>query len=646
MLNRTKTLHYFIIAVVCAAFFYFAALGSSGTVYGYTTPDYDVSIKANIDATFEFTEKITVDFGSYAQHGIYRNIPLSSSYRIKDISVKNQDYEIYDEDSNRVIKIGSSGTALTGKHTYVIRYTIQCIADQDSSADYMYLDVLPTGWDTLMEHAKVTLTLPKHIKFSTLNYYVGSYRSQHSDVGKWTYSDKTITFEATDLRCGYGATIDAVMPDGTWEGAYSYDWLKNLVFFGILGAMILLILLRITWGKNPRYVETVEFYPPEGLTPVDVGYIIDGKVDKNDITATFFYLADKGYIDINEYQKNSFEFTRLNNLSPSEKPSIQRFYRGLFGNTAFDDYDDVFANNPKKLKARTNKIGNRMATAYRDIPSLVDDEYSGAHQLITDKSKKADAIARLLYMLVPGLTAGIFINIECSTPVWFIAVVALFVGIIFLLLVNSMTSIYYYRKSRKPSKTMLRLVITTVLYLLAVMIYVASICSDIGYNDPRITTAMLMFFLVGPLLLLGMKSRSEWSAALYGRVLGFRNFIQTAELERIETLVEENPSYFYNVLPYAYVFGMTKKWASKFENIAVESPSWYSPYTTGDRVFDIVMMDSMINHVSSSVHETIHVASSSSSDHGSSGGFSGGDFGGGGGGFSGGGAGGGGGGAW
>ena len=123
---------------------------------------------------------------------------------------------------------------------------------------------------------------------------------------------------------------------------------------------------------------------------------------------------------------------------------------------------------------------------------------------------------------------------------------------------------------------------------------------------------------------------------------GFFGTVSDAELDRIEELVEGNPSYFYNVLPYAYVFGMTKKWAIKFESIPVERPSWYSPYNTAENAyFDVVMMDSMLNHVSTGVpmaHESI----AKSSDSGNSGGifsssgsgssFSGGGFGGGGGG--------------
>ncbi|MDO4382989.1 MAG: DUF2207 domain-containing protein, partial [Eubacteriales bacterium] len=401
------------------------------------------------------------------------------------------------------------------------------------------------------------------------------------------------------------------------------------------------------WGRNPDVTETVEFYPPDGLTPIDIGYIIDGNVDDNDITATFFYLADKGYIDIDEYKKNKFKFTRLGDLPESEKPSVQRFFRGIFGSSAFKDYETLKEKDPKKLVARTNQIGGRMNTAFEDIPSLVDDEFSGAHRLFTAKSKTADVMGKGILFLIPMMAAAILLFLNTTLSLLYTAAISLMIGILFVVLSGRLTKVYYYRKSRKGSSTFLRFAFWILIYVVVVMVYMQFVCFDTtwGFNDGRITTVLLAFFIVAPLLLLGMKSRSEWSAGIYGRVLGFRNFIRDAELDRLEALVEENPSYFYNILPYAYVFGMTKKWASKFENIAVERPSWYSPYNAADdSYFDIVMMDSMLNHVSTGVTEAIEDSIAKSSDSGGSGGFFSSDSGGGG--FSGGGFGGGGGGAW
>lgn len=645
MSTSTKTFRYLIVAVAFAAFLYIAGFVNADTVYGYTTPEYDVDIHANINQTFDYRERITVDFGEEAHHGIYRYIPLGSKYRIKDIKVNNYEYDTYAESGNQVIKVGSADTTLKGRQTYIIRYTIQGIQDNDSKADYLNLDGIPGGWETPIDKAKVTIHLPKDFEFTSLQYYSGTYGSTINKYGTWKKDGPTIVYEAENLPKSAGASVYGVLPEGSWTGSLSYGWVKNLLLILVLAGTLIMVLLRITWGRNPEITETVEFYPPEGLTPIDVGYIIDGTVDDSDMTATFFYLADKGYIDIDEYKKNKFKFTRLGDLPESEKPSIQRFFRGIFGSSAFKDYETLKEKEPKKLTVRTKEIGDRMHHAFEDIPSLVDDEYSGGHKLFTAKSRKADRIGKMIFFLVPALATALLMFLNTTLSLLYSTATGLVVGLFFLALTRKLVSIYYYRKSRKGSSVALKFALWVTIYAFAVLGYMQFFCLDPewGYNDGRITTILLAFFVIGPLVLLGMKSRSEWSAALYGRVLGFRNFIRDAELDRIEELVEGNPSYFYNVLPYAYVFGMTKKWASKFESIPVERPSWYSPYNTAeDAYFDVVMMDSMLNHVSTGVTDVIQESIAKSTDSGSSGGgvfssdsgggFSGGGFGGGGGG--------------
>ena len=131
---------------------------------------------------------------------------------------------------------------------------------------------------------------------------------------------------------------------------------------------------------------------------------------------------------------------------------------------------------------------------------------------------------------------------------------------------------------------------------------------------------------------------SESALAKMGKVLGFREFIQTAELDKINQLVEEEPEYFFKVLPYAYVMGLTKKWVKKFEKIDIKMPGWYEANTAGAFIPVLYMGDAMNNM---SGHMTSVAMPSATVDSDIGGGFSGG-----GGGFSGGGAGGGGGGFW
>lgn len=126
-----------------------------------------------------------------------------------------------------------------------------------------------------------------------------------------------------------------------------------------------------------------------------------------------------------------------------------------------------------------------------------------------------------------------------------------------------------------------------------------------------------------------MNNRTPKGGEILGKILGFKYFLKTAEKEKLEALVNENPSYFYDILPYTYVLGVSKKWIKKFEDIAIPPAEFYASDFS-----DFSTMRSLSRFVSSSMSAINHTVSShsSSSSGGASGGFSGGGFSGGGGG--------------
>ena len=123
-----------------------------------------------------------------------------------------------------------------------------------------------------------------------------------------------------------------------------------------------------------------------------------------------------------------------------------------------------------------------------------------------------------------------------------------------------------------------------------------------------------------------VRQRTEEGHLKLQKIKGFKMFLETAEKEKLEALVFDNPEYFYDILPYAYVLGVSDKWIDKFENIALEPPNWYY----GHGSFDRYMMWSFMNSTVRSCSQAMTSSPQSSSSGG--GGFSGGGSGGGGGG--------------
>ncbi len=94
---------------------------------------------------------------------------------------------------------------------------------------------------------------------------------------------------------------------------------------------------------------------------------------------------------------------------------------------------------------------------------------------------------------------------------------------------------------------------------------------------------------------------------MLGKIKGFKRFLETAEKEQLESLVSQNPTYFYKILPYTYALGVSSKWIKQFEGIALEAPDWYS----GTSDFDLHSFSSFLTSTMDSAESSL-----SSSDGG------------------------------
>ena len=116
---------------------------------------------------------------------------------------------------------------------------------------------------------------------------------------------------------------------------------------------------------------------------------------------------------------------------------------------------------------------------------------------------------------------------------------------------------------------------------------------------------------------------------MLGKLKGFRRFLETAEKPQLESLVMQNPEYFYDILPYTYALGVSDVWINQFESIALEEPNWYNSHDN----FSFHTFGAFMNSTMSSASTAMSSSPSSSSGGSSSGGgSSGGGSGGGGGG--------------
>lgn len=597
---------------------------ASASSAGFTTERFDVEVNITEDHVMSFTEKVKVDFYE-ARHGIFRYIPYDAkTYDVKHASALGDPYESYTEDGNVVLQIGDPYETIQGGHTYQMQYDLVCYEDRDDAVDYLSLDVIPPEWQTRIETAQIVVHFPKPIDADKVKIFSGIYGFEGNDIGVepvFSNDGKTMTINADNLQRGQAITIAAELPEGYWVDEANRDWMMIPLVCLLCIVPLITFILWFIFGRDPKMVKTVEFYAPDGMTPAEIGYVADGIVNNKDLSAMIVYFAEKGYLEIREYDEDKFELIKKTSIPAEEK----RFAKTLF-NAYFMQSDVV----------KMDELPEDIADFYEVATSQVSALYRGEKKLHTASSTICRVAGIILYALLTIIPATLAAMMSFSVD-WVIAIVP----IVVTALIGAILLIVGYDNWNSMSKGAKMACVVAGISLLAVnhvgngiVLFILLEKIWVGLLSTAALTATIVFVTL-------MQARTTKSTVLMGKILGFRDFIETAELEKLKLMVEENPNYFYDIMPYAYVFGLSDKWIKHFEQIPTAKPGWYHGHRHID-AWDVYWYSRMMNRCMTSMDHSISSAIYKSMDTG--GGSIGGGFGGGG--FSGGGFGGGGGGSW
>ena len=595
--------------------------------YGATTNYFNVEITVNKDYSYNVKEEIGVIL-ERNKHGIIRSIPLTGNYKINDIQVSCETYNVNIVKGNKVITIGSPDRTVFGRNRYEIEYKIENYVTTNADKQ-ININVIPTNWEMIIMNANVTVKLPDDFPYSKMKSYVGKFGSTKQTT-KWKYDKKsnTLNYKATMLPANYGVTLQVDTPKNYWVDVPSNRWNINFNMALLLIIIIIIAVFKYANHKNKDFIIPVMFNPPDGITSAELGYLADEVIDNEDIVSLYLYLASKGYIKIEDNKdKHKIMITSLK-TPENEENYVNDFYVALFGST----YERSVG-----IQISIDDAGKKLGKSIDKICTSIIEKFEGDKSFYSEKSKERELTAKILGG-VGIVSTLLFYLYRLHTEIWDIPPRAIIlITAICILSISYIVKKISYRKMSNASKGIRNIILFGILYgicAIALNVYIFSISR---YLTPiYMYLAFIIYLILLPFLINGIKVRSDYNRNIFGQIVGFKNFIETAEVDKINELVDENPSYFYDVLPYAYVFKLTDKWVKKFENIKMPEHSSYTSHRAD--AFDYMWVNMMMNSIESSTYSGISAASP---DIGG-GGFSSS----GGGGFSGGGAGGGGGGTW
>lgn len=620
------------------------ASGNADTNYWF--PKIDVSVDVNEDKTMVITENMLTRFDtSNVNTGFIRDIQRITQIKrtvngevisgeeiftsLTDISLTVYDenmkevpskftYSLYDEGQFHSIKMQkSSGYFLAGDYLFSLTYTYGLGDDKAAGFDDLTLDVL--GYDMAhvdLFHAKVNFPKPianhvdtavflnLHSNFSARERWEPKLNADKLEIG-----ESSIEFTAnTSFYKNRSFTVQVILPDGYFSGAgKTFFWYYIPIVLLAAAAVVALAVLAVKMlPKKP--LQTVEFYPPKGVSVMRFSAIWHRGARERDVAALILKWAGAGLLTIEQDGARHIILrpTAKVNLDGTNKKRKKRTLpqevfeefappqEDLFATARNDlteesvneeslngvsvaDNIKYFDNSAEKNYYKTlfSGIGGYGYFSSREYNSSSYSSqrklYEVAKQLIdaADSPAVVHELANKTRFLIPYLSLVPMI----LAMVYQCILTSTFMPMFFAIFMAAGTFVLP-SAGKDGSKIILLYIFPLAFFFMPYGIFVTMFAMP-AYDYIRLLYIAPAIWAVGNFVLPHFNGRrTDEANKLYGQMLGFKNFLLKAELPRIQKLFDENPEYFSDILPWCYIMGISDKVQTRFAALNFRMPAY------------------------------------------------------------------------
>ena len=577
---------------------------AAGQSVGEVIHSFVVEIRILDDGDLEITETIDYDFGSSLRHGIFRTIPSrfpyddvnDRVYPIEDISVESPtapaDVDVSEEGGLTTIRVGDPDEEISGRHTYTISYRVEGALNGFPDHDELFWNAIGDDWQVPIEAVRVAVVAPADVQRVTC---FQGYEGSTEPCARARYEGSEAMFAPGRPLSAYeGLTIVVAIPKGAvpeprpileerWSAgrAFSLDGAKvvaAIAVTGLLGGL----LARLWWreGRDRRFIgsqiDQVMGSPSGESEQVPLGEgdaeaPVEFAPPENVRPGQIGTLLDER-ANVIDVTATIVDLAGRGFLLIQEIPDTGLFSKTDWTLIRLESAESELLAYERKLLEGLFRDGNEVKVS----------------ELKTTFADRLHGVENALYS-------------DAMRQKWFRA---------------------------RPDQVRLRWAGAGVFLLVAgaALTFVLARWTHWGIVGIPVIVAGLALSLMAR----RMPARTAKGTAMLRRIRGFRRVIATAEQHMARWAEEENV--FTRYLPYAIVFGLTKKWAKAFEDLGLQpdTSGWY----VGRRMFTAAAFADSIDGFAVTTGGTLASTPASSGSSGFGGGGSSGGGGGGGGGGS------------
>ena len=556
---------------------------------GYTIKKLKIDAKVTETNDIQITEEMDVFF-NYDKHGIYRVIPERNTIiedgdkkkveaRVSNVTV-NEKFTSTSQDGYKILKIGDKDKTIVGDKKYIIKYTysIEKYNTKDG-IDEFYFNIVGDKINTTIGSVEYKIEFPKKYNKENIYLYAGIYEykldgeetvNKEKGIVTEVLSDTVIAgridklilpFKAVTLRIKLGKDYFVLRNNYT-------DILAKIGTAVAVMTFIYTLIILYKYGRDKKLSDIITFKLPKELD-VSNTYYLKYKTTtdyRKIVPALIIEFANEGYIEIGDgadrqekgifakKPKDRFDIIKIKDYNGNQ-------YRKKIFDALFSKGDVITEKNIKK-------VGQNIVTAVTEGVEIM--QNSKFDKEVYDQSG-LKYVWKILGMTIIPL---IILFLGAVSFVGSIGITFKVISTIAILVSIFMSVMCLKQTSR--TTTVIGVVIQLIIIII-MLVYAgleAKFISGLGSGVYYIASAILLSLQV--LISFWMEKKTQKGMMYEAQVNGFVKYIKTAREEELKEMVIEHPTMFFDILPYTYIFGISKLWINKFSNIEIEKPEWYT----------------------------------------------------------------------
>lgn len=473
-----------------------------------------------------------------------------------DKSLKYSNIKINNISSNNLKKANSNSK--TEKVLFEVngqKYSIQNIklnykyslkSDNSKKYDEFYYNIVNES--NSISDLTFKIELPNDADIKNINFGInGDYNVK--DKVNYTIKDNVISgFLNETLEANKTLSIRIELPNNYFLKAYQQiDYIKLLYLILPIISLIVIFIFWNKYAKGNKIVRAYTYSPPDNFDPVEIGFLYKGSINENDVASIILFLANNGYLKIEEFNdgykvgtENTFRFIKIKDYDGNN--AIQKLiFEGIFKN---------------KNTAYLENIENTYSKKLEDARIMIDNK-NNRLKLFNAEINQIKFVSMLL-LILSIVNINIVPTFELANSYWFIPLSSfiMFFG-------------FYIIDIKGIFKTILGIIFVGGITILSI----SALLTDKYFLT--IYVIQLILIIISWLLYRRIPVRTKFGNEKLGETEGFKMTLQSMGKIKFEEKLKENPNYYYDMVPYAYVFGILNEWMSKGKKTITSRPSWH-----------------------------------------------------------------------